>query len=103
VQREQIECQLKVCQPAGAECTRCIPSVSVLHRYATLKVSSKAVKGDKDTHEHLADLAKELIKKNKVSKHTETLPAAVCTCDVVCTTVGIMLMCWPVQNCGVRL
>lgn len=42
----------------------------VLRRYATLKVSSKAVKGDKDTHEHLADLAKELIKKSKVRKHT---------------------------------
>lgn len=37
-----------------------------LDRYATIQVSSRAVKGDKDTYDHLAELARELLKKGKV-------------------------------------
>jgi hypothetical protein len=71
------------------------PAVFSLYRYATLKVSSKAVKGDKDTHEHLADLAKELIKKNKV-KHHPQLHAHVLHCAIPLASVSV---CWYVQNC----
>jgi hypothetical protein len=35
-------------------------------RYASIQVSSRAVKGDKDTFDHLAELARELLKKGKV-------------------------------------
>lgn len=37
-----------------------------LDRYATIQVSSRAVKGDKDMYDHLAELARELLKKGKV-------------------------------------
>lgn len=60
--------------------------VCPLCRYATVKVSSRAVKGDKDTYEHLADLAKELLKKNKVSGGVY---AAACVAHVLQLVVNI--------------